>query len=123
MINSSSQPYSILKNVLLDIAMDRVQPDYHAAADKRIEGFLRKPDYEAKCLPKTDVTGADLQRYRFDGVFENPAYGEMSFEYAGGNELKLSYYEDDDEYLIYRGGGIFPATFVETIHAGEETGS
>ena len=107
MINSTSQPYSILKDVLLDIALDRVEPDYHAEADKRIRAFLTTPDFEANCLPKTDVREEDLQTYAFNGTFENPAYGDMTFEYVGENRLKLSYYRDDDEYLFYRGNGVF----------------
>ena len=107
MINSGSQPYSLLKDILLDIALDRVEPDYHKEADRRIKLFLMKPDYEAKCLPKAEVSAEDLKKYDFNGLYENPSYGDMTFEYVGENRLKLSYYRDADEFLLYRGNGVF----------------
>ncbi|MBO4411694.1 MAG: beta-lactamase family protein [Lachnospiraceae bacterium] len=109
MMNCASQPYSALKVVLCDIALDRVQENYHKECDETLSPFLAKKDFEALCLPKRDVTEEDRKQYRFDGTFTNPAYGDMTFSYEGEDRLRISYANDADEFALYRGNGIFQA--------------
>ena len=49
----------------------------------------------------------DLQKYRFDGVFENGYYGRMKFTYEGDGRLRITYGKEADEVAFYRGNGIF----------------
>ena len=107
MINSSSQPYSILKKVLCDIALDKVQPDYHRECDANIKSFLTPFDGEKVLFPKQEMGAGDPEKYKFDGTFENGFYGEMKFHYEGDNKLRITYGRDPDEFAYYRGNGIF----------------
>ena len=107
MINSSSGPYAVLKRVLSDIALDQVQPDYHEKCDRMITSFLNPVDMEKQCLPKQEMPEEDLQKYQFDGVFENGYYGRMKFAYEGDGRLRITYGKEADEVAFYRGNGIF----------------
>ena len=98
MINSTSQPLSVLKLLLCDAALGELRDDYSENVRNHLNMFYAPPAILSKLPPVQEIT--EEEKARFAGTWYNGAYKNLSVTPGEGNALHLKYYaaEGDVEF-------------------------
>ena len=100
MINSGSQPLSVLKILLCDAALGCLKDDYTENVRAHLDAFYAEPAIIGKLPPVQEIGNEDLQK--FCGTWFNGAYKDLTILPGSENSLRLKYWSADGE-VHFRG--------------------
>ena len=100
MINSASQPLSVLKVLLCDAALGVLQDDYSANVRAHLNSFYAPSPIPASLGPVAEISEED--KARFAGHWYNGAYRDLFITPGEGNALHLKYWSAEGD-VAFRG--------------------